>query len=139
MNGAPELISGWSGVLSDGGADVESFQPWRTVILGSSAATGWWHGSGPGGMDGLSRTRRAGRAVAVKVIRPELAENAEFRKRFQAEVAAAKPVHGLTRLRSSTATPGGRSRGCATAYVPGPSLADAVRHHGPLPSTPCCD
>lgn len=36
-----------------------------------------------------------GRAVAVKVIRGELAGDAEFRVRFSREVAAARRVSGL--------------------------------------------
>src|SRR5690242_18087018 len=84
------------GVLSDGGADVESFQPLED---GDPRVVGGYRlvarlGSGGMGRVYLSHTP-GGRAVAVKVIRPELAENAEFRKRFQAEVAAASRVHGL--------------------------------------------
>jgi hypothetical protein len=74
-----------------------------------------------------------GRAVAVKVIRPELAENAEFRKRFQAEVASASRVHGLYTAPVVDSDTEGSVPWCATAYVPGPSLADAIRDHGPLP------
>ncbi|HET6856158.1 MAG TPA: serine/threonine protein kinase, partial [Streptomyces sp.] len=36
-----------------------------------------------------------GRPVAIKVIRPEFAEDPEFRRRFQQEVRAAQRVQGL--------------------------------------------
>jgi serine/threonine protein kinase len=122
------------GVLSDGGADVESFQPLED---GDPRVVGGYRlvarlGSGGMGRVYLSHTP-GGRAVAVKVIRPELAENAEFRKRFQAEVAAASRVHGLYTAPVVDSDTGGSIPWCATAYVPGPSLADAVRDHGPLP------
>ncbi|WP_257033313.1 serine/threonine-protein kinase [Streptomyces sp. Ag109_G2-15] len=89
---------------------------------------------GAGGMGRvyLSHTP-GGRAVAVKVIRPELAENAEFRKRFRAEVAAASRVHGIYTAPVVDSDTEGAVPWCATAYVPGPSLSDAVRDHGPLP------
>lgn len=91
-------------------------------------------GLGSGGMGRvyLSHTP-GGRAVAVKVIRPKLAEDPEFRRRFRTEVAAASKVHGLYTapvVDSDTESP---VPWCATAYVPGPSLAEAVREHGPLP------
>jgi hypothetical protein len=89
-------------------------------------------GSGGMGRVYLSYTP-GGRAVAVKVIRPELAENTEFRKRFQAEVSAASRVHGLYTAPVVDSDTGGSMPWCATAYVPGPSLADAVHDHGPLP------
>ncbi|MEU1028417.1 protein kinase [Streptomyces mirabilis] len=122
------------GVLSDGGADMESFQPLEDVdprVAGGYRLVARL-GSGGMGRVYLSHTP-GGRAVAVKVIRPELAENAEFRKRFQAEVAAASRVHGLYTAPVVDSDTGGSMPWCATAYVPGPSLADAVRDHGPLP------
>ncbi|MCZ0986934.1 serine/threonine-protein kinase [Streptomyces diastatochromogenes] len=89
---------------------------------------------GAGGMGRvyLSHTP-GGRAVAVKVIRPELAENSEFRKRFRAEVASASRVHGIYTAPVVDSDTEGAVPWCATAYVPGPSLSDAVRDHGPLP------
>ncbi|MCW7942601.1 hypothetical protein AAW14_10415 [Streptomyces hygroscopicus] len=121
-------------MLSNGGAGAGSFEP---LVDGDPQVVGGYRlvarlGSGGMGRVYLSHTP-GGRAVAVKVIRPELAENAEFRKRFRAEVAAASRVHGLYTapvVDSDTERP---VPWCATAYVPGPSLADAVRDHGPLP------
>ncbi|MFF7751959.1 serine/threonine-protein kinase [Streptomyces sp. NPDC007971] len=89
-------------------------------------------GSGGMGRVYLSHTP-GGRAVAVKVVRAELAESPEFRRRFRAEVAAAGRVHGIYTAPVVDSDTEGAVPWCATAYVPGPSLSDAVRDHGPLP------
>jgi protein kinase-like protein len=90
---------------------------------------------GAGGMGrvylGLSP---GGRAVAVKVIRAELAQDPEFRARFRREVAVARTVSGLYTAPVLDADTDGPEPWLATAYVPGPSLADAVTRHGPLPA-----
>jgi len=75
-----------------------------------------------------------GRAVAVKVIRADLAEDAEFRRRFAQEVAAARRVHGIFTAEVLDADTEGPRPWCASAYVPGPSLQDAIAHHGQLPA-----
>ena len=74
-----------------------------------------------------------GRLVAVKVIRDELAEDRDFRVRFGREVSAAKSVSGMFTAPVVDADVDGPLPWLATAYVEGPSLADAVRAHGPLP------
>ncbi|MFJ3906467.1 protein kinase [Streptomyces sp. NPDC090025] len=74
-----------------------------------------------------------GRAVAIKVIRPEFGEDAEFRRRFALEVRAAQRVQGLFTAPVIDADAEGTRPWLATAYVPGPSLADAVVAHGALP------
>ncbi|KMO94571.1 serine/threonine-protein kinase [Streptomyces roseus] len=74
-----------------------------------------------------------GRPVAIKVIRPEFGEDAEFRRRFQQEVRAAERVQGLYTAPVIDSDTEGRHPWLATAYVPGPSLADAVQRHGALP------
>jgi hypothetical protein len=90
---------------------------------------------GAGGMGrvylGLSP---GGRAVAVKVIRAELAQDPEFRARFRREVTVARTVSGLYTAPVLDADADGPEPWLATAYVPGPSLADAVTRHGPLPA-----
>jgi serine/threonine protein kinase len=90
---------------------------------------------GAGGMGrvylGLSP---GGRSVAVKVIRADLAQDAEFRARFRREVAVARTVSGLFTAPVIDADVDGPVPWLATAYVPGPSLADAVSQHGPLPA-----
>ena len=90
---------------------------------------------GAGGMGrvylGLSP---GGRAVAVKVIRADLAQDAEFRARFRREVGVARRVSGLFTAPVIDADVDSPVPWLATAYVRGPSLADAVSEHGPLPA-----
>ena len=87
---------------------------------------------GAGGMGQVYLGRSAGgRLVAVNVIRPELAGEPGFRARFAGEVAAARTVSGLfTAVDADVSAP---VPWLATAYVAGPSLADAVAAHGPRP------
>jgi Protein kinase domain len=90
---------------------------------------------GAGGMGRVFAGRSAGgRLVAVKVIREELAADPDFRVRFGREVAAAKAVSGLFTAPVVDADVDGPMPWLATAYVAGPSLADAVRRHGALPT-----
>jgi ABC-type branched-subunit amino acid transport system substrate-binding protein len=80
-----------------------------------------------------------GRPVAVKVVRAELAEDGEFRRRFAREVAAARRVSGVFTAAVVDADPEGAEGAppwLATAYVTGPSLAEAVAAHGPWPEGP---
>jgi hypothetical protein len=74
-----------------------------------------------------------GRLVAVKVIRAELAEDAGFQARFAREVAAARRVGGIFTAPVVDADPQAAEPWLVTAYVPGPSLADAVARQGTLP------
>ncbi|MEU0658538.1 serine/threonine-protein kinase [Streptomyces lavendulocolor] len=74
-----------------------------------------------------------GRPVAIKVIRPDFAEDAEFRRRFAQEVKSAQRVQGLYTAPVIDSDTDARQPWLATAYVPGPSLADAVQAHGRLP------
>jgi protein kinase-like protein len=73
-----------------------------------------------------------GRSVAVKVIRAELAADPEFRARFRREVAAARKVSGLYTASVVDADTDGPVPWLATVYVAGPTLAAAVKTHGPL-------
>jgi Protein kinase domain len=75
----------------------------------------------------------AGRAVAVKVVHAELARDAEFRRRFGREVAAARAVGGMYTAPVVAAGLDDDPPWLATAYVPGPPLADVVARHGALP------
>jgi eukaryotic-like serine/threonine-protein kinase len=89
---------------------------------------------GSGGMGRVFLARSpGGRQVAVKLVRAELAEQADFRARFGREVAAARMVSGLFTAPVVDADLDGPVPWLATAYVAGPSLADAVTRHGPLP------
>ncbi|MEU6790307.1 serine/threonine-protein kinase [Nonomuraea wenchangensis] len=91
-------------------------------------------GSGGMGRVYLGRSR-GGRAVAVKVVHAELAGDAEFRRRFAAEVAAARQVGGFYTAQVVDADTDADPPWLATAYIAGPSLAEAVTEHGPLPVT----
>src|SRR5690242_12893850 len=73
-----------------------------------------------------------GRRVAIKVIRPELAEDADFRARFAREVSAARKVSGIFTSSVVDADLNGPVPWLATSYIAGPSLADAVAARGPL-------
>ncbi len=90
---------------------------------------------GGGGMGQVFLGRSpGGRLVAVKVVRAELAEQAEFRNRFAREVAAARAVSGLFTAPVVDADLDAPLPWLATAYVPGLSLDDAITRHGPLPA-----
>ncbi|MFF7840471.1 PQQ-binding-like beta-propeller repeat protein [Streptomyces ossamyceticus] len=92
---------------------------------------------GAGGMGRVYLGRSpGGRAVAVKVVRAELAEDAEFRRRFAREVAAARRVNGVFTAGVVDADPEGSPPWLATAYVPGVALSEAVTAHGPWPQGP---
>ncbi|MFC1441725.1 protein kinase [Streptacidiphilus sp. N1-10] len=89
---------------------------------------------GAGGMGRVYLARsRGGRRVALKVIRPELADDPDFRARFAREVASARAVGGAFTVAVLDADPQAATPWLATEYVPGPSLSTAVREHGPLP------
>ncbi|MFD9979640.1 serine/threonine-protein kinase [Streptomyces massasporeus] len=89
---------------------------------------------GAGGMGRvyLSHTQ-GGRPVAIKVVRPELADDPAFRRRFRREVDAARRVRGAYTAELIDADADGTPPWSATLYVPGPSLTDAVARRGPLP------
>ena len=89
---------------------------------------------GAGGMGRVYLAFTAGgRPVALKVIRPELGDDRDFRDRFRQEVEAARRVHGLYTAQVLDADPDASPPWLVTAYVPGPSLQEAVSAHGPLP------
>jgi hypothetical protein len=89
---------------------------------------------GEGGMGrvylGLSP---AGRAVAIKVVHPSLASDSDFLRLFQYEVASAKAVSGIYTAPVVATGLDDHPPWLATGFVPGPSLAQVVREHGPLP------
>ena len=90
---------------------------------------------GTGGMGKVFLGRSAGgRLVAVKVIRDELAGDADFRARFRREVAGARLVSGIYTAPVVNADLDGPVPWLATAYVAGPSLLAAVAGYGPLPA-----
>ncbi len=90
-------------------------------------------GAGAMGQVYLGRST-AGRLVAVKTIKVDLAEEAGFRTRFAQEVAAARRVSGVFTAPVVEADPEADLPWLATAYVPAPSLSRLVRACGPLPT-----
>ncbi|WP_312870261.1 serine/threonine-protein kinase [Streptomyces himalayensis] len=116
------------------GTGAEKFQPLRDDDPRTAGGYRLVARLGAGGMGRvyLSHTP-GGRPVAVKVIRPELADDADFRDRFRQEVANARRVQGVCTVPVLDSDTEGPMPWLATAYVPGPSLAEAVKEHGPLP------
>lgn len=91
---------------------------------------------GAGGMGAVYLAyTRGGQPVALKVIRPEYAEDREFRQRFTREVEAALLVRGPYTAPLLDSDTDGTPPWLASTYVPGPPLSAAVSEHGPLPPT----
>ncbi len=89
---------------------------------------------GTGGMGRVYLAYTAGgRPVALKVVRPELAEDPGFRHRFAQEVASARRIHGFYTAQVVDAGTDATTPWLATTYVPGPSLQQVVHQYGPLP------
>ncbi|MGC0411305.1 outer membrane protein assembly factor BamB [Streptomyces sp. SAI-195] len=89
---------------------------------------------GAGGMGRVYLARSpGGRTVAVKVVRPDLAADHDFRERFRHEVDIAKAVSGRFTAPVVDADPDAPLPWLATSYVLGPDLTDVVAAHGALP------
>ncbi|MGD0603283.1 MAG: serine/threonine-protein kinase [Streptosporangiaceae bacterium] len=70
--------------------------------------------------------------VAVKVLRPELADDPEFRRRFGREVAVLMRVKGLCTVRVIEADTDSQLPFMVTEYAEGPSLAEYIDTYGCL-------
>ncbi|MFC8666989.1 bifunctional serine/threonine-protein kinase/ABC transporter substrate-binding protein [Streptomyces sp. NPDC057199] len=90
-------------------------------------------GAGGMGVVYLGRTE-AGSLAAVKVIQAEYADEPDFRARFRREVETARRVTSPWAVPVTGADPDADEPWLATAFVPGPSLEEAVARHGPLPT-----
>ncbi|WP_431782486.1 bifunctional serine/threonine-protein kinase/ABC transporter substrate-binding protein [Streptomyces chumphonensis] len=89
---------------------------------------------GAGGMGVVYLARSPGGSLAaLKVIHAEYARDAGFRARFRREVAAAGRIESPWVVPLTDADPDADAPWLATAYVPGPSLAEAVAAYGALP------
>jgi serine/threonine protein kinase len=73
-----------------------------------------------------------GRQVAVKLIHPGHASSTQFRERFAREIDAARRVGGFHTASVVDADPGADPPWMVTAYIPGPSLQEAVAESGPF-------
>ncbi|MFE1819285.1 ABC transporter substrate-binding protein [Streptomyces anulatus] len=105
--------------------DPRTVGPYRTLVR-----------LGAGGMGVVYLARTAGGALAaVKVIRAEHAEDPGFRARFRREAEAAARITGPWVVPVLGADTEDREPWLATAFVPGPSLAEVVGAGGALPTT----
>jgi serine/threonine protein kinase len=73
-----------------------------------------------------------GGEVAVKVLRPELADEPEFRRRFGREVSVLTRVRGVCTVRVIEADTESARPFMVTEYADGPSLAEYIDSYGPL-------
>ena len=96
---------------------AQQLRPRDPRAVGPYWLLGWLGGGGMGEVF-LGRSP-GGRLVAVKVVRSELAEQAEFRHRFAREVGAAQTVSGLFTAPVADADVDAPVPWLATAYVPG--------------------
>lgn len=100
------------------------------VYLG--AAPGTAHGSA-GSAAAPAPSAAPAAWVAVKVIRPDLADNPEFRRRFARELEAVGRVRTPHVAALVHGEPHAAQPWMATEFVPGVALLDAVQQGGPLP------
>ena len=88
---------------------------------------------GAGGMGVVYlATAGNGSPVAVKVLRPELSGDTEFRTRFSREVAALTRVKGVCTVRVIEADTVSAQPYLVTEYVEGPSLSEYIESRGPM-------
>lgn len=88
---------------------------------------------GAGGMGVVYLARTPGGAlVALKVLLAEYAEEPGFKERFRREVEVARRVGSSWVVPLVDADPDAEAPWLATAFVPGPSLGEAVAAYGPL-------
>jgi serine/threonine protein kinase len=110
---------------------LEPLRRWDPERIGPYVLLGRL-GAGAMGQVYLGRST-AGRLVAVKTIKIELAEEAGFRDHFAHEVAAARRVSGIFTAAVVAADPEADVPWLATAYIPAPSLSRLIRSCGPQP------
>lgn len=92
-------------------------------------------GARGGGQVYLGRSR-GGRRLAVKVIHPQLASEADFRDRFRREVELAMKVGGFWTAAVVDCDPDAAEPWVAGEYVPGPTLRRRIVEDGPLAAEP---
>lgn len=78
---------------------------------------------------------QSGLKVAVKVVRPELAHDEDFRRRFAREVKAAASVGGAYTAQVIDADASADQPYLVTEYIKGSNLDEFVRTNGPLDET----
>lgn len=86
-----------------------------------------------GGMGDVFLARsNTGLMVAVKLLRADVASNAEYRLRFRTEIRAAERVDRRSTAEVVDADPDARRPWLATVYIAGPTLASLIFRHGSL-------
>ncbi|MGW1409308.1 serine/threonine-protein kinase [Streptomyces sp. NPDC002403] len=115
---------------------IEPLPPGRARLIGPYQLLGLL---GAGGMGEVYLARPAGAPdpydglVALKTVRADLDLDDGFRIRFRREIDAAGAVRSPHSASLVGGDAGSRLPWLATEYVPGPSLAEAVIHGGPMP------
>ncbi len=96
---------------------------------------------GRGGMGAvyLAEHRRMGRAVALKVINPELLNHPRSLPRFQQEARAAAKLDHPNIVAAYDADQAGSLHFLVMEHVEGQNLADYLAEKGPLPVAEACD
>ncbi|WP_306330485.1 serine/threonine-protein kinase, partial [Streptomyces venezuelae] len=119
----------------------------RADPAGDGPGAGDQAGDGPGGTTGDSRSGGSlgdsggdgsggvpyGSFVAVKTVRRDVAGDPAFRDRFRREIKVASLVDSRYAAAPLGGDAGAEVPWLATAYIPGPSLSQAVRRGGALP------
>ncbi|MEU5436131.1 protein kinase [Streptomyces sp. NPDC020719] len=111
-------------------ARVSPAQPGDPVRIGPYRIVGRL---GSGGMGTVhAALDPAGLRVAVKLIHPAQADDAEFRARFRREVELSRRVTGPCLVPLLAAAPEAARPWLATVYAPGPTLNEHLATYGPL-------
>lgn len=109
---------------------LQPLRPTDPAVLGRHRVAGRL---GSGGMGVVYLAEGPLGQVAVKLIREELADDAEFRVRFQREVQACFRVNSRRTARLVDFELDSDRPWLATEFVDAPDLHDWVREYGPLP------
>lgn len=87
---------------------------------------------GKGAMGVVYLGYRSARPAAVKVVKPALADDEYFRKRFAQELEAIRRVGGVHTAALVDADAQAELPWIATEYIQAPSLLELVQEHGPV-------